>query len=328
MAQERLIWLDIAKAICIVLVVIGHFMPEFSTPPNWWVTTRNVIYSFHMPFFIFASGIAYVMSRKNDYFQFLKKKFFRLVVPYFTVSIIIIGAKVVASNLLYVENPKGWQSLLKMFYYPEAGFFLWFIWVLILAFLIVPLFKSRVSRLALLVVSVALYFLPIELPSIFCLDKFKEFFCYFMLGVACMDYKPKTLMKYNFNPAYIITVFAIGYYLVSLGNAASLPFTSMLLAIVGIFMIISVAKFIETKRVCINAFVKISAASYVIYLLHTTFMGMAKAVITKVPTLMNISNDFIFTIDALFVGACGVTVPLLLYKVFKKSKATRFLFGL
>lgn len=54
MKNQRIISLDIAKAICIVLVVIGHCLPE--NAPNWYQQIVDFIYKFHMPLFMFASG--------------------------------------------------------------------------------------------------------------------------------------------------------------------------------------------------------------------------------------------------------------------------------
>lgn len=52
--MQRLVFLDIAKAICIILVVIGHYHPDNS--PEWYNVIWKFIYSFHMPLFMFASG--------------------------------------------------------------------------------------------------------------------------------------------------------------------------------------------------------------------------------------------------------------------------------
>ena len=59
--MKRIVTLDIAKAICIILVVIGHYIPDNS--PDWYVLMRTFIYSFHMPLFMFASGFIYMATR-------------------------------------------------------------------------------------------------------------------------------------------------------------------------------------------------------------------------------------------------------------------------
>ena len=50
--MNRIIALDIAKAICIILVVMGHYVPDNS--PAWYVLVHDVIYTFHMPLFMFV----------------------------------------------------------------------------------------------------------------------------------------------------------------------------------------------------------------------------------------------------------------------------------
>ena len=47
--KNRIVSLDIAKAICIILVVVGHYIPDSS--PEWYKLIHDVIYTFHMPLF-------------------------------------------------------------------------------------------------------------------------------------------------------------------------------------------------------------------------------------------------------------------------------------
>lgn len=71
--MNRIIALDIAKAICIILVVMGHYVPDNS--PAWYVLVHDVIYTFHMPLFMFVSGYVYIATKKRStYGDFLLKK--------------------------------------------------------------------------------------------------------------------------------------------------------------------------------------------------------------------------------------------------------------
>ncbi|MBR5259851.1 MAG: acyltransferase family protein [Eggerthellaceae bacterium] len=58
MAKERLAYFDNVKGVLIVLVVVGHILEPVATSSNL-LTARVVdfIYLFHMPLFIFASGL-------------------------------------------------------------------------------------------------------------------------------------------------------------------------------------------------------------------------------------------------------------------------------
>ncbi len=56
--MKRAVFIDIAKAIAIILVVIGHYNPDSS--PLWYKELVKIIYTFHMPLFLFASGYIYI----------------------------------------------------------------------------------------------------------------------------------------------------------------------------------------------------------------------------------------------------------------------------
>lgn len=132
-------------------------MPDYS--PAWYEATHDVIYTFHMPLFMFASGFIYMATKRNvPYGQFLWKKVKRLMVPYLSVSAIVITIKLLTEGHAYVQNPVTAMSYVKMFYLPEAGYFLWFIWALWWMFVLVPLFKNKNVRLGLFVVAAVLHY--------------------------------------------------------------------------------------------------------------------------------------------------------------------------
>ncbi|MCU1321256.1 MAG: acyltransferase 3 [Acidobacteriaceae bacterium] len=68
---ERIAWIDVARGIGILLVVLGHL--ESGLP-------SRIIYAFHMPFFFFLSG--YVHKIQGDYAGFFRKRCIHLLVPY------------------------------------------------------------------------------------------------------------------------------------------------------------------------------------------------------------------------------------------------------
>lgn len=200
--MQRLISFDIAKAICMILVVVGHYVPDYS--PTWYVDIHDVIYTFHMPLFMFASGYIYMATKRDiPYKDFLLKKVKRLMVPYFSVSAIIISIKLLTERHAYVQNPVTVHSYFKLFYEPEAGAFLWFIWALWWMFVLVPLFKTKKIRLALFGVAVILHYVPNLLPEYFCLSQFQNMLLYFMLGVVCWDWK-ETLSTLSKVPSWLV----------------------------------------------------------------------------------------------------------------------------
>ena len=77
MAKQRLDWLDIAKGIAILLVIVGHTVNNPSI-------IRQVIFSFHMPLFFILAGYTF---RIKPWGELLKTSAMRLLVPYFLVAL-------------------------------------------------------------------------------------------------------------------------------------------------------------------------------------------------------------------------------------------------
>lgn len=82
---KRIEWIDIAKGIAILLVVIAHTVQYGNTGP----IIKNLIYSFHMPFFFIMSGYTSTIPTTTEGFcKKTKKLAFSLLLP--TVSAFII----------------------------------------------------------------------------------------------------------------------------------------------------------------------------------------------------------------------------------------------
>ncbi len=322
--KRRLVYADIAKAICIVLVVVGHYFPD--DHPVWYWIMRSIIYSFHMPMFMFASGLIYLATFKvQDYTVFIKKKIKRLMVPYIVVSFIIITIKLLTQSLMYVENPVTYLSYVKILYLPEAGYFLWFIWALWWIYVIIPLFNTSRKRLYLLVFSILLHFIPITFPDYFCLKQFKDMVFYFVFGCVAWEYRQnlKNLFSLSSFIYFVLFVTLHSIYLF-------LNIGGMLLPFIGIVFVLRLSMSIEKEqdKCYFKWLITISTSSYIIYLFHTTFEGLTKSLINKMPFLMYSSNDFLFALEALVVISVGVVGPILLDNlVLKRYKFARLLFG-
>ena len=83
------------KGIAILLVFIGHAATSsFLERPYFYEFIVQLIYSFHMPLFFLVSGfLSYKvidMNLKENYFNFVKAKFYRLAVPFLTISFILV----------------------------------------------------------------------------------------------------------------------------------------------------------------------------------------------------------------------------------------------
>ena len=80
--SPRLIWLDIAKATAIILMVLGH-----TSIPNF---LSNFIWAFHMPLFFIASGWTTNWAKYGIMNSSLTKAK-TLIVPFVVYSVIVLA---------------------------------------------------------------------------------------------------------------------------------------------------------------------------------------------------------------------------------------------
>lgn len=114
--ENRLLWLDVAKGITILLMLLGHT----SIPRPF----SNFIFAFHMPLFFFASGWC-TNWIKYSFPLFVSKKVKSLFVPFFLYSISVLCiAGLIGKEDLCINNVlrNGW-----------GGYALWFVPVLLLS---------------------------------------------------------------------------------------------------------------------------------------------------------------------------------------------------
>lgn len=122
----RLRNIDLFKGTLILLVILGHMIPEAIDDSLW----RTIIYSFHMPLFIGISGFLFNADKmvKFNFLQLISKYRFRVILPW---GIAVVGYFIY--NALATQNFSGFE-LVKAVVYPF--YHLWFIpaflsWVVI-----------------------------------------------------------------------------------------------------------------------------------------------------------------------------------------------------
>ena len=316
----RLREFDIAKGIGIILVVLGHFFPEGS--PHWYAVMRQIIYSFHMPLFLFISGFVYMHTRRNiSYGSFLLKKARRIALPYFLVSFLFIAIKLVPQALsVYVKNPVTLSSFLKVFYYPEAAVSFWYLWVLWWFFMIVPFLRTKGSRMVMLAAAVMAAWIPLDLPDVFALPKVHEMFRYLMLGVVIYDWKDCLSWTQKVPSAAVYVLFAA---LCALRFAAGVQL-GLLLAVSGIWAVLRLSSGLvaAVEKGRMKWLVTVSAASYTIYLFHPIFIAGCLAFLKAFPLLLD--NGFVFAVTAAAVTLVSVLGPVAIRmisgKVFSRAR--------
>lgn len=158
--KKRIDWVDVAKGIAMILVILVHVEEHFM-PPGTLVSTKIPIYTFHMPLFFFVSG--YLFSMKSSFGEFLKNKCKRILIPY-----VCLGALLCLFNAFWQgRNPFGdpwfqpgvfWGSLWGLLI-QNRMWTLWFIaclfWLNILFYIIVRFVKKEKIQAVVVVIIAA-----------------------------------------------------------------------------------------------------------------------------------------------------------------------------
>lgn len=88
---SRSVWLDVAKALGIMFVVLGHVVGAGAHLARGETASclsqfRMYLYSFHMPLFFFLAGVTFKNNRPFE--AFISDKAYRLLIPYFFFGIL------------------------------------------------------------------------------------------------------------------------------------------------------------------------------------------------------------------------------------------------
>jgi fucose 4-O-acetylase-like acetyltransferase len=158
--------LNVLKGIAIIFVVLVHIGAPFQ-----YASLEGFIQHFQsfMYLFMFASGFLLnysgrSMSSFSEYCLLVEKKFKHLLIPYISVSIIILVTKAFAGLFFKLKHPISNNVWIDIFLNPMGGFasHLWFIYVLFIIFMIFPAIRLVKSYLLMSLIALAVFFLNIH----------------------------------------------------------------------------------------------------------------------------------------------------------------------
>ncbi len=311
--------INILKGLAIILVVVGHFYPLHYSD-SFWTHLNEIIYSFHMALFMSISGFLYANSSfqvnsLSSYVFFIKKKSIRLILPYLSISLIIITAKLIAEQIVTLKYPVDLDAILyQLLLSPMGGptTFLWFIYTLLIIFLFYPLVALLVrSRLILLLLSFTLTF--VDLPTVFSLNLFGEYLFYFVIGINIFYYRSVLFKKH-----IIIVIAILG--LLSIYILTNYQTPDIIRTLTGITLMWILSLFLSLNY-NMKYIMKIGIYSPAIYLFHTFTMGPIRIVLEKYFDYNTLS---FYTIMLITVFA-GVFIPILIAEQINKNKKIRLI---
>jgi fucose 4-O-acetylase-like acetyltransferase len=310
--------LDRAKGLGITLVVLGHIVAR-SPPPGdgWFEYIKSGVYQFHMPFFMYLSGyVAFLTgsarASPDTWLALFGKRAVRLLVPFLIVGLLIAGGKAALGSYLHIDNPAdaGLADVVNLVWHTDRSVALsiWYMAVLFILSCLTPVFLwvLRGNSLALLGVAAVLYFLPI--PPLAYLDRAATYFIFFVVGGLAAEAGERWLRAMDRTRAVsLIALLALVAGALVLYAQGELRYAGISLLVCGIVSMPALHGLVRTapwsgSRVLLS----LGAFSFVIYLLNTLCIGLAKGLLWKVAPW----DGRNFLIYAPVLLAAGLLLPI------------------
>lgn len=325
--KSRDSFLDIAKGLAIILVVIGHVIQGSAENFDELIGFR-VIYSFHMPLFVTISGavaaIVFKPSRVQDglkdIFVSAKKRLsrstIRLLLPFIAWCVI--------NELIYHSRNGVISALILAFKRPDTA--LWFLLAIFYCIVLMTIFEIIFGTIYLLFrrldcqscstwiadgrVQIFLMILiwwaiREHTPRGVGISLLRPYFIYYLLGVGFYRYIYKNIEFWKYAFASILFLILVPFWSrtaafnflgtsnLALTMPALLYFYSGLVAVTGSLLILGLAKFLSLMKenVVKNFLILCGQLSLGVYAIHYFFLPYPPKVLT--PLLIGVSLAYL-----------------------------------
>jgi fucose 4-O-acetylase-like acetyltransferase len=192
-AALRRLDIDRAKGIAILFVVFGHLVAR-ADPSDvvWYEPLRRAVYAFHMPFFLYLSGLVAALSGAaflppGKWGPLVRVRARRLLVPVLLMGVLTVLGKTVASRFVFVDFRPGSivSGLEELLWHTAASpaISIWYLFVLFVLSIVTPLliFMDRGRLRYIFLISLLLYCVP--LPAYVYLDHVSKYAVFFVVGL-------------------------------------------------------------------------------------------------------------------------------------------------
>jgi fucose 4-O-acetylase-like acetyltransferase len=324
--KTRVVWIDYAKGIGIILVVYGHVViglnnakllqqGDFFTR-YFLDLSLNFTYTFHMALFFFLSGLlasSQKMTSWHDLSAFLRKKAVAILYPYLIWSLIQGVLNALMSP--YTNAPFNILDLPGRILVVPIGHF-WFLYALF-AYHVCFTLLSRFLRPPIVMGIACLIYLAHPYAHFFVVKVFAERFIYFVFGAVMVKQIPPLLERFQKVDALLIAIgclfthlllFWTCYFIFGIKTfneylALAAIFGS--LGIVSIVLFASLLSHFKPDR--LQFLVQLGQLSMPIYLVHLIVVVGLRILLQKV---LGISNLYVhMVVETSF----GLLVPIAIY---------------
>lgn len=322
MSQERVDWVDTAKGICIIFVVMMHStlgVEKAAGETGWMHYVVAFAGPFRMPDFFLISGLFLARVIDRNWLRYFDRKVVHF--AYFYALWVTIQFAFKAPGIAAEMGAVGTIQLYLLSFIEPFGT-LWFIYILPIFFVVTKLARDwHIPMYMTGLFAAILHLAGIETGWLL-VDEFASRFIFFFAGYALAPMifniaewiridRVKTL-------AFLLTWAVANGGFVWLGWASS-PLFSLTLGFAGALALISVASLLASSKL-MTPITWLGAHSIVVYLAFFLPMAISRIILLKTGIITDLG-----TISVL-VTAAGVIGPAIFYLVLRWMNIGSFLF--
>ncbi|HSB24875.1 MAG TPA: acyltransferase [Burkholderiaceae bacterium] len=319
--DSRADWVDAAKGMGIVLVVIGHAIDgltaaHLADPNDGWGAAYFAIYSFHMPLFFLLTGLFVSQRLDANPGAFVHDSLVRVAWPYLLWSVLQLAVIDMLGTLVNTPGALDAQRIVSLLWEPTSQF--WFLQALLILHLLSAAALPRIGVLALLAFMVAARVVVevVELPHLVALPA--RFGVFYALGVAL---GPHLLERFATRRAQWATAMAAAAIWLAcsapvfLAGLSHWSLAALPAAVAGTVAVLALA----THQGADSLWCALGRASMTIYVLHVLFVAGTRITLHRV-----LGIDQPVVLLALACGA-GIVGPWLLRDAVRRAGLGRAL---
>jgi len=323
--QQRAAYIDIAKGLLIILVVVGHvwqavYHNGLLQNERMYHFIDDWIYSFHMPAFFLISGLFAMHSAQRPVRDFIVRKIRTIAYPYLVWSVLQSSLQLLMKGS--TTNTLTITDILRIPIYPQMQF--WFLYALFFIFLFFILLKQlTTSRMVFLGVGILLFVL-FQLGSgagSVAFMYLSRYFIFFALGIFGSEFfllrRTKKLpgpVQLLFTALLLFAVSLVIPYPPDISHTLVHAWEGPLVALPGIFFIFSVALLLFlTSKIVSNVLVFLGNRSLEIFVAHTIFAAGFRIVLLRI---IGVDSVVVHVLGGTIIGLGGPLVLVYLAKRF------------
>lgn len=330
---KRELSLDYIKGILILLVVYGHclyWLDGNNNSYNYYFIPR-IIYTFHMPLFVFLSGYLFSRKKNENIFTTLTEKFWRLIIPHLFFNIIMIIPIICfweTYSHFVTRFSNGIISFKSIYHYITMFWFLWCIYFSsIISNIIYKITSNRKSSTIILILIALIFMLISQSQRIHIFIEHQHMgamFLYFVLGIFTYNHI-KTLMlkplKYGSYILFFIYLLLL-YFFPEIGDNI---FYSEIGGIFGIICMYNIFMSFNSQNWGTTLFLYFSKWTLGIYIYHFVILY---AIINVTNTIYSHCNNTIIVTSNLILAIIVTFVTGRITELLSKSTFLRkYAFG-